>query len=240
MLEKIDFSFGIITSQNYSNNLNIIIDSIRRQKIPNYEIIIVGSIENKFGEDVKIVEFDESIKPGWITKKKNIITTESNFENIVYLHDYVYLDNDWYQGYLKFGNQFEVVMNKILNKDNSRYHDWILWKDNNANFDSYLQSRKEFMLPYYIRFLTRYMYISGTYWVAKKEFMTKFPLDESLSWGESEDVVWSKSIRDKTKFKLNTYSKVKFSKQKNIKWSKIKFSTLLYILFKIYLNKKKI
>ena len=69
--------------------------------------------------------------------------------------------------------------------------------------------------------------------------MTKFPLDESLSWGESEDVVWSKSIRDKTKFKLNTYSKVKFSKQKNIKWSKIKFSTLLYILFKIYLNKKR-
>ena len=71
MLEKIDFSFGIITSQNSSNNLNIIIDSIRRQKIPNYEIIIVGSIENKFGEDVKIVEFDESIKPGWITKKEH-------------------------------------------------------------------------------------------------------------------------------------------------------------------------
>ena len=58
MLEKIDFSFGIITSQNSSNNLNIIIDSFE-EKNTNYKIIIVGSIENKFGEDVKIVEFDE-------------------------------------------------------------------------------------------------------------------------------------------------------------------------------------
>lgn len=238
MLGKIDFSFGIITTPNSSNDLNIIIDSIRRQKIPNYEIIIVGSINNVFGDDVKIIEFDETTKDGWITKKKNIITAESIFENIVYLHDYVYLDDGWYQGYLKFGNQFDVVMNKILNKDNTRYHDWLLWKENNINFDSYLLSKKEFMLPYYIRFLTRFMYISGTYWVAKKEFMTKFPLDETLSWGEAEDAIWSKSIRDKTKFKLNTYSKVKFSKQKNVKWSKMKFNTLLVILYKIYLNKK--
>ena len=138
---------------------------------------------------------------------------------------------------LKFGNKFEVAMNKILNQDNSRYHDWILWKDNNSSFDSYLLQKKQYMLPYYIRFLTRYMYISGTYWVAKKEIMTQFPLDESLGWGESEDVVWSKSIRDKIKFKLNPYSTVKFSKQKNIKWLKIKFRTLIYILFRIYIKK---
>ena len=237
MEDKINFSFGIITSPDSKNDINLIINSIRKQNIPNYEIIIVGSIKNDFDNDVKVIEFDESIKPGWITKKKNIITSLSNYENIVYLHDYVYLDDDWYKGYLKFGNKFEVAMNKILNQDKSRYHDWILWKDNNSNFDSYLLQKKQYLLPYYIRFLTRYMYISGTYWVAKKEFMTKFPLDESLGWGESEDVVWSKSIRDKIKFKLNTYSTVKFSKQKNIKWSIMKVRTLIYILFKIYIKK---
>ena len=87
MEDKIDFSFGIITSPDSKNDINLIVNSIRKQNIPNYEIIIVGSIKNDFGDDVKVIKFDESIKPGWITKKKNIITSQSSFENIVYLHD---------------------------------------------------------------------------------------------------------------------------------------------------------
>ena len=41
----------------------------------------------------------------------------SKFENIVYLHDYVYLDKSWYEGFLKYGNNFEVVVNRIINFD---------------------------------------------------------------------------------------------------------------------------
>jgi hypothetical protein len=52
------------------------------------------------------------------------------------------------------------------------------------------------------------MYISGSYWVAKKDVMLEFPLDESLSWGEGEDVLWSKQVREKYKFNMNTNSSV--------------------------------
>ena len=45
MEDKIDFSFGIITSPDSINDINLIINSIRKQNIPNYEIIIVGSIK---------------------------------------------------------------------------------------------------------------------------------------------------------------------------------------------------
>jgi hypothetical protein len=59
------------------------------------------------------------------------------------------------------------------------------------------------------------MYISGSYWIAKKQVMEEFPLDESLVWGESEDVEWSKRIRDKYSFDLNIRSAVKLLKIKD-------------------------
>ena len=38
-----DFTFGIITSENADNFISTIIDSIVKNNIPNYEIIIVGN-----------------------------------------------------------------------------------------------------------------------------------------------------------------------------------------------------
>jgi hypothetical protein len=46
--------------------------------------------------------------------------------------------------------------------------------------------------------------------------MIEFPLNENLSWGEAEDVEWSKKIRLKYNFSMNTKSVVKFKKQKQI------------------------
>jgi hypothetical protein len=56
------------------------------------------------------------------------------------------------------------------------------------------------------------MYISGSYWVAKKNVMEEFPLEESLSWGQGEDTYWSKQIRQKYDFNMNINSEVKILK----------------------------
>lgn len=203
-----NFTFGIITSGNNLNNLNIIIDSIEEQNIPNYEIIIVGGdyIERK---NVVHVAFNENIKKMWITKKKNTITNLAKYDNIVYMHDYIKLNDDWYEGHLKYGDDFYVLMDKILNTDGSRYRDWTLWAD---DMESVVQRR--FLIPYDITHLSKYMYISGAYWVAKKNIMLEFPLNENLSWGESEDVEWSKRIRQKYDFSININSAVKLLKYK--------------------------
>ena len=84
-----DFTFGIITSINSCNYINDIIISIENQNIPNYEIIIIGQINKDLVRNFKnttIIEFNENIKQSWITKKKNIITELSKYENIVFLH----------------------------------------------------------------------------------------------------------------------------------------------------------
>ena len=60
------------------------------------------------------------------------------------------------------------------------------------------------------------MYISGTFFCVKKDFFLENLLDESLVWGEGEDVEWSLRIRDKTQFKMNCMSTVKYLKLKSL------------------------
>lgn len=212
------FTFGIVTTNSMSDNVAHILHSIEEQNIPDedYEVLIVGGNVVAHSERlpyVSLMSFDESQKTGWITKKKNIITKHAQFENIVYMHDYIKFQPDWYKGFLKFGNEFDVCMNPIQNSDGSRFRDWTLWPDDLTSLLGPWNSK--YLLPYDETRLSKYMYFSGAYWVAKKKVMQEFPLDETLSWGESEDVKWSKQVREKYTFKLNTESSVKLLKQKD-------------------------
>lgn len=46
--------------------------------------------------------------------------------------------------------------------------------------------------------------------------MVEFPLNEDLTWGEAEDVEWSKRVRLHYTFTMNTKSIVQFKKQKSV------------------------
>ena len=191
------FTFGIITSPGTDGFIQQIVDSICDENIPNYEIIIIGGNIAYETDELKVIPFDETKKRMWITKKKNLITKNAKYDNIVYMHDYITLMPGWYEGFVKYGNDFQVCMTPILNADNSRFRDWTLWFDD-PNPD------RQRLLPYDVTDLSKFMYISGAYWVAKKTLMEEFPLDEELSWGESEDIKWSKQVREKHPFKINT------------------------------------
>lgn len=204
-----DFTFGIITAGNNDHLVEQIIESIEKQKIPNYEIIIVGSF-SKRNYKVELVEFDETLKNGWITKKKNLITNMSKYENIVFLHDYIKLSDDWYLGQLKMGNDFKIRMDVILNLDGTRFRDWCIWPHNHNKMDEFIG--RDCLIPYDITNLSKYMYISGSYWVAKKDVMKEVPLDENLTWGRGEDVEWSKRVRQKYDFQMNVNSSVHIMK----------------------------
>jgi hypothetical protein len=60
--------------------------------------------------------------------------------------------------------------------------------------------------------------------------MEKFPLNEDLVWGESEDVEWSKRVRKVTCFKFNKYSKTILQKHKNPQFKKISKAQLKKII----------
>lgn len=228
-----NFTFGIITYANDGVNeyLPKVVKSIRELKIPEYEILIVGNKE-KINEnpvtssanyDVRVIDFDETIKAKWITKKKNEITKNAKYDNIVYQHDYIIHNSNWYEGYKKFGNDFDICMNKIVNLDGTRYRDWVVFPFHHAG--PYPKAERlwaytgicnnESMLPYDESRFTRWQYISGAYWVAKKHVMTQFPLDESLVWGQGEDCNWTLRVRVKFNFSMNANSTVHLLKQHN-------------------------
>ena len=202
-----DFTFGIITDGLSDNNLNYTIDTIEKENIPNYEIIIVGNTNiNRL--NTTVISFDENILPKWITRKKNIITHEAKYENIVYMHDYIYLMEGWYEGHIKFGDDFVVLMDKIINFDDTRFRDWCLY---DVPFETGRIMSYEISNPN----LNKYIYISGSYWVAKKDLMLEFPLNESLVWNQAEDIEWSYRVNKKYNFKMNINSSVKLLKFKD-------------------------
>lgn len=212
------FTFGIITGGlsngreslsniEVSNRINNIIESIKSQHIPNYEIIVVGGVNN-YSEDIKHIDFDESQKSGWITRKKNIIVENAKYNNLVIMHDYIKLEEGWYKGFLEFGDDWDVCMNVVNNIEGGRWIDWL------SDHGKY-----HVLMPYDIK--DDNMYISGAYWVAKKSFMKEYPLNENLIWGQGEDVEWSRRWITNRSYKMNINSSVRCCKEG--KWYSVIF-----------------
>jgi len=162
--------------------------------------------KTNFVKGTNVRESFPGIKSGWITKKKNLITQNAKYENIVFLHDYHMFMPDWYRGFLKFGTDWDVCMNKIENFWGHRFRDWVSW-------DSPTHG-KRVLVDYNDNTFIKNCYISGSYWVAKKKFMEKYPLDEQYLWGQGEDLEWSFRIRDFFDYKMNKFSTVKHIRPK--------------------------
>jgi hypothetical protein len=180
-----EFTFGIITGGNQDAMLTQILNSIEKQNIPHFEVIIVGktTLERSY---LTVINFPENIQPMWITKKKNIIGQLAKYENIVFLHDYIAMCPGWYEGFQRFGNDgWDVCMNRMLENNGSRAIDW-MGLPNDPVYGNVL-------LPYdYCN--PSGMYVPGNYFVVKKTFFQNNPLDENRIWCEGEDIEWSKRI----------------------------------------------
>jgi len=205
-MKKLQFTFGIITSHHtcvfMPQVLNSIysMDGIDRE---NFEVIVVGG-PNSYSTGLNFIHipFDETPRN---SIKKNLISEKASMENIVFLHDYFSFNDQWYNGFLEFGNYWDVCMTMILNHDGCRFRDWVMWDAP----ENQTHSNKFCYLAPYSYDKTQYMYISGAYWISKKTTMINEPLNKWLNWGECEDLEWSKRIiRKGYKYKMNPLSVV--------------------------------
>jgi hypothetical protein len=207
-----NFSFGIITCGEDPNRIKAVIDSIHDQNIPNYEIIIVGGesdaikpLDNKKCKFTHIV-FDETVVPsGWITKKKNIVTSLAIYEDVVYTHDYHVFQDGWYKNFLEFGGEWHVCINAIQTIKGERFRDWVTW--------DHPELGRQCELDYDDDTKIKHQYISGGHWVAKRAAMLFNPLHESYNrQTQYDDVEWSLRVRDRLKIVMNKHSIVKHNK----------------------------
>lgn len=206
-MNDIQWTFGIITVYEDKQRLQEIIESIRNLNIPEYEILFVGGGDSSEidGEDIRKIDFDESIKEKWITRKKNILVKEAKYDNVVLMHDYHIFDKDWYKNFVEFGTDWEICScPQYLITGSRNPMDWSLWDKPGHG--------RAWSLDYSDWSQTQYMYISGGFFMVKRHVMIEEPLDESRGWNEEEDVEWSYRVRDKYVMKCNGKSIVRHNK----------------------------
>jgi len=206
------WTFGIC----YSNDTYTqkIINSIQNQKGFNdkiYEIILIGpsieSIKKLESSNIKNIIFEESIRPNWVTLKKNLIVQNAKFQHICLMHDYVALCENWFEGYQKFGYDWDVCMNPVRLDNGMRHRDWFYEKVPFPN-------RKLEFVKYDDPTMIKRMYINATYYCINKKYALNYPLNNNLCWGQAEDVEWSFRCRDNWNYRLNPHSVVKYLKEK--------------------------
>ncbi len=217
------WTFTVITQS--PNYLPAIIQSIENE-CPDGQLIVVGGEKTWRTElDHVHIPFDESEKPGWITRKKNLSLKWAKYDNLCIMHDYVALEPGWLEGFEKYGYDWLTCMTKVFNADGERYRDWCLiyndaWKPPIDDQKPPAQGGK--LLDYTDYTHGRWQYYSGAYFCVKREVLLEVPLDESLVQGAGEDVYWSRCLYKhfgSSVFRMNFHSAVKLLKYKNRVWS---------------------
>jgi hypothetical protein len=195
-----DFSFLIVTSGKGDETwgqIDQMIQSIERQHIPNYQIVIIGGLDpadhlNDNNRILRIV-FDESLKEKpWTTRKKNIGISVCRYENVVVMHDYFVLDDNWYKGFLEFGADWDVAQTPRLTIEGKRS-----WTDWAVRGHKKLGHRA---IPYTSR--SQHQYVDAAYFIVKKSWAISRLFDERLGHGDIYDVHWSNHFIKKQKAKL--------------------------------------
>lgn len=188
---RTEITFGIITDGNQPARVQRLIDSIKALNAP-AEIILVGGLPV---DGVIHIRFDEAACKDCICHKKNLVTLHAQSDVIVYCHDYLEFESDWWQNFKAFGLEWDIQLNPITRPDGVRYRDWV-------GTDTQPQ-------PYGKPF-DNSMYINGAYWVAKKWVGEKHPQNESLRWKENDEIDFSERIKAAgLRVVMNPNSKVK-------------------------------
>ncbi len=193
------WTFGIVTNGERNDWVDLIIDSIKQQKIPHYEIIVCGKYKKRSEKNFIHIDFNERPEKGWITKKKNLIAEKAGYENLCIIHDRLVFDPGWYKGMKKYGNAFELLGCIQREKNGARAGDWMTWGG------PIKQLYKIVNLDY--REWDYYTYLSGQLIIIKKSIFDNVLLDETRYWVNLEDVDFSFRTRDAgfiTRF--NSYS----------------------------------
>jgi len=198
-----NLTFGIMTTYDNIARLTEVVDSIHALKIPHYEIIIAGS----YGSNNNFVGLGchHVLTDKWLPTKKNLVAKRAEYETLVLTHDYYLFHPEWYEGYYRFGDNWDICSNpQYLLNGKRHFTDWVLWdhptlpRYHSLDYEDWSQ--------------TKYQYISGGHFLVKRDFLRDNPLNEAMPPGSPEDVEWSLRVRDKAEIVCNPLSTVRHNK----------------------------
>ena len=224
-----DVTFGICVSPTANiDHLQNQIWSIQDQIDygDNIQVVLCGTkhvLEEVDPAGLDLLFFDETEKPGWITRKKNLMVQKSLGDIIVLTHDYYMFDEEWLKGFKIFDKKnpnWQVAVNPIWTAEGARHSDWLI---NPKYMDQLLIKHPELASELmsvahgengprwvcgldYSENLSKFQYVSGGMIIAKRNVLLDVPLNEDLVWGQAEDVEWSERLVAKYPLTFNPYS----------------------------------
>lgn len=101
-------SFCIITDFRRPEKLAHQIESIRALGIPDYEIRVAV----------------DGPRTGYLGRLRNQAASGARFDVLVITDDDVYFHDDFYTGLLEYGDDWDILLPRLLNPDGSRLFDW--------------------------------------------------------------------------------------------------------------------
>jgi len=213
--QEFSITFGICTGYTNSEHLIKCIESIRKQDLDNYEILLIGpEVPDQLyleinGPDIEFLKFNESTKPLWITKKKNLIAQEASFERLCLLHDYLWLTPDWGKNLRQFEYQhsWSVLAFPQQRLDGERF--WYDW----SGFEGPRELDDRQFYDYTDWSHNNDVYISGNIFCVNRSLLLNFPFDENLGHMQEEDLEWTKRIKPYVHFKCAHNSLVHHQKE---------------------------
>jgi hypothetical protein len=207
-----NLTFGVITAFEDLPRLTEVVNSILVLNVPNSEILMVGSYPDTQNSIPTFPGVKNLMCDGWITHKKNLIARLAEYETLVLLHDYFVLDPSWYQAYQEFGYDWDVCSNpQYLIGGQRHFTDWVMDvgdtdEHGNARLPMY------YSLNYDDWTHTQRQYISGGFFLVKRQLLRDNPLNEEMKPGSPEDLEWSRRIRDNAVIKCNRKAIVRHNK----------------------------
>lgn len=207
------WTFGIPVGPGDATVLNAVVKRILEIDIPNKEIVLCGAPGNNFAyfDKVRIVGEDITAPPVQISKKKNRLALEAKYNNLVILHDRVFLPKHFGEMVRRFGPRYPLITLQSMFFDNRlsmhprRYSDYAMVKGEIAQGLQGVQRSSDeaasiapsvfteiektgFCIANPMRFNKDTSYPTGSLYVCRKEVWNAFPLAETLFWLEFEDV----------------------------------------------------
>ena len=201
--QEFSITFGICTGYTNSEHLIKCVESIRAQNLDDYEILLIGpkppsDLQTKLeGPDLEFLLFDETVRPLWITKKKNLLAQQATFERLCLLHDYLTLSPDWATNLRTFESQhpWSVLAFPQQRLDGGRF--WYDW----SGFDGPRELDNRQFYDYTDWSHNDDVYISGNIFCVNRFLLLDFPFNENLSHMGEEDLEWTKRIQSYVHFK---------------------------------------
>lgn len=189
-----DMDFVIISDGERPERIDRLVASVRdnAEHLSEYKIIVsspkadIPSRCQAWGEDCLII--DDSAHPSeLIGLRKNLAVQAATADMVLTLHDRYRLSNTFVKNIQNFGSDFSVVICRQVEEDGERFPDLVTAASDRITSRTAMVEYGDWNSG---------IYVNGGAVLAKRQILSHIPWNPLLSWGQREDVEWTRRLRD--------------------------------------------